>query len=58
MSYPTPIMETQRKDTPMILTQKDTVYFCESCEGYALVHEDKGMIRVTPCLCQFEEEDN
>ena len=42
----------------MILTQKDTVYFCESCEGYALVHEDKGMIRVTPCLCQFEEEDN
>lgn len=54
MSDPTPIMEAQRKETPM----KDTTYFCEACEGYALVHEAKGMIRVTPCLCQFEEEDN
>lgn len=58
MSDPTPIMEALRKDTPMILTPNDTLYHCEACEGYALVTEAKGMIRVTPCQCQFEEEDN
>ena len=56
MSDPTPIMEAQRKETPMTLP-KDTTYFCETCEGYALVHQSKGLIRVTPCQCQFEEEN-
>jgi hypothetical protein len=51
-------METQRKETPMILTPNDTLYHCEACDGYALVTQANGMIRVTPCLCQFEEEEN
>jgi hypothetical protein len=41
----------------MILTPNDTLYHCEACEGYALVRQDNGVIRVTPCQCQFEEEN-
>lgn len=41
----------------MILSANDTLYHCEACEGYALVREHEGTIRVTPCLCQFEEEN-
>lgn len=40
----------------MILTSNDTLYFCEACEGYAVVSEVEGKIRITPCSCQFEEE--
>ena len=33
-------------------------FFCSTCEGYAVVEAKDNGIRVTPCNCQFEEENN
>lgn len=57
MSVVAPIIKLLRK-VEMILDSRDTLYFCEACEGYANVRQDNGKIIVTPCQCQFEEENN
>lgn len=36
----------------MLLTEKDTLFFCEACEGYALVNSNAGKITVVPCGCE------
>lgn len=34
-------------------------FFCYECKGYAVVEaRTDNSIRVTPCQCQFEEEEN
>lgn len=40
-----------------MLTTKE--FYCYGCQGYAIVEmKEDNSIRVTPCQCQFEEEDN
>ena len=36
---------------------KEQLFFCETCEGSALIQITKNNVRVTPCQCQFEEDN-
>ena len=42
----------------MRLTPDDQLFFCETCEGYAVIRNENKRLTVTPCQCQFEEENN
>lgn len=41
----------------MLLTHNDTLFYCEACEGYAVIRNENGKLSTTPCYCDFEKDN-